>query len=281
MIRYFLIASLATACVGDDTAQLSTNESSLVTLDSSALTPIPGGTIPTARLTRSAFTSQTIARGLIQTGEAMARVDALGSRTTDDSANWSLETDGQRGTLLVLRKHEGGAPVTSDPVMLQRDAVARLNSWGLPSTELGRVLQRRAAVLDDDDPERPRLFAHKTFAFRQVLGIPVEEHRAVVTHALDGTFQRALIRWPPLAASGHLLHTRLTRDQIERLALATLARENITNAAVTLRWRYLAELMPTGEVKLRLSVAAHVPSPATEEIGGEPRDIDVDVSPVE
>ena len=118
MIRHFLIASLATACVGDDTAQLSTSESSLITLDSSALTPIPGGTIPAARLTRSAFTSQSIARGLIQSGEPMTRVDALGSRTTDDSASWTLETDGQRGTLLVLRKHEGGAPVTSDPAML-------------------------------------------------------------------------------------------------------------------------------------------------------------------
>ena len=125
------------------------------------------------------------------------------------------------------------------------------------------------------------MFAHKTFVFRQVLGVPVEAHRAVVTHALDGTFQRALIKWPALAASGHLLHTRLSRAEIERLALDALAREGVTDGAIALRWRYVATPTTTGEVVLRLSVAARVPSVSGIEADSEPRDIDVDVSPVQ
>ncbi len=78
----------------------------------------------------------------------------------------------------------------------------------------------------------------------------------IPSHALDGTFQRALIKWPALAPSGHLLHTRLSRAEIERLALDGLARENVTDGAIALRWRYVATPTPTGEVVLRLSVAA-------------------------
>ncbi len=283
-IHYFVIAALSAGCVSGNNAapeQTSTVASSIVTLDSSALTDIPGGTIPTSRLTLTAFNSPIIARGLIQTTESMTRLEATGTRATDDSRTWTLETDAKRGSLLVARKHDGGLPIRLDPVTLQRSAVERLASWGLPSTEIGIVHQRRASAVDDDAPDQPRVFAHKTFVFRQVLGVPVEAHRAVVTHALDGTFQRALIKWPALAASGHLLHTRLSRAEIERLALDALAREGVTDGAIALRWRYVATPTTTGEVVLRLSVAARVPSVSGIEADSEPRDIDVDVSPVQ
>ena len=283
----FALAGTLAACAPttDPEAETDSVTSAIteLTIDSSALTTIPTGTIPANRLTLAAFDDTVVASRLIETPEPFARVEAVSTRRFLDSTSWSLETDPRRGSVLVMRKTKGGVAAALDPVVLQREALARLSSWGLLSTEVGTVLQRKTMAHDEDRlvGALPRVLSHKTFVFRQVLGVPVEEHRAVVTHALDGSFQRARVKWPALAASGHLLHTRLGRAEIEARAAAALGREGITSGAIALRWRYVASpASVAGEVVLKLVVAARVPSVDGVEVDEEARDLDVDVSAV-
>jgi hypothetical protein len=288
MTKHIIVTALLVAgCQGtdpadtDDTTQAATLAE--IRIDSSGLFDIPAGTIPAQRLDARAYNEGVIARKLLGSDEPLARVDAVASRAFHESTSWTLETDPLRGALLVIKKTKGERPSPQDPAVLQRTALARLASWGLPSTEVGRVLQRKAAA-HDEDAEVPRTLSHKTFVFRQVLGVPIEAHRAVVTHGLDGALQRVLVKWPALAPSDHRLHTRLARPEIETRALDALRRENVLAASgpVALRWVYVATPAPapTGEVALELVVAARVPADPTEDSDSEARDVLVDVGAV-
>lgn len=103
---------------------------------------------------------------------------------------------------------------------LQRSATARLGAWGVPTSEIGRVLQRRTLAQDADGTRlaAERVHRYKTFVFRAINGVPVEGHSAVVTHGLDGALVRAFVKWPPFAASGHLLHSRVSTTDIQERA---------------------------------------------------------------
>ena len=86
----------------------------------------------------------------------------------------------------------------------------------------------------------PSVHRNKTFVLRGFNGVPVQGHRAVVTHSPDGVIHRALVRWPALAPSGHALRTSLTTAQISLRAIQALEAEG--EPAPLLMWALAEEL---------------------------------------
>jgi len=123
----------------------------------------------------------------------------------------------------------------------------------------------------------PKIHRYKTFVLRGINGIPIQGNRAVITHQLDGSFQRALVKWPPLAAAGHKLATTLTVAEIEQRAAAALRDAGESSGAVPLRWKYVPTLLDSGEITLELVASARVKSKQHEKFTEEPREIDVPV----
>jgi hypothetical protein len=203
----------------------------------------------------------------------------VGSRRELESQTWKLETHPAAGRVLVLSKVESGPATPQEPALLQRQALARLQRWGIPTAELGPIRQMQSFIQDEENGVvgTPKLHRHKTFVLRAINGIRVEGHRAVVTHGVDGSFQRALVSWPALARSGHLLRTRLTVAEIERRAAEALRLEGETGGSVILFWKYVPTQTSTGEWVLTLQVGAAMPSLAGANSTEEPRIIDVDV----
>jgi hypothetical protein len=254
-------------------------QQALLTLNSSALFDVPASGIPAQRLKRETFDAATIRRGLIQSDEAFQVGTQLGSRVEHDAGSWKFEVDAGRGQVLALRKTPGGPASQQDPVGLERKAAARLNAWGIPSAEMGKGLQQRVMQQDLErgaSPSAARIQSHKTFFFRTLNGIRVEGHRAVISHDTDGTFYRALIKWPALASSQHRLHTRLSRAEVEERARALLEREGITHGAAHLEWQYTPTELGGGEVALTLQARVRV----SNDTLGEPRVYEVDVDAV-
>ena len=66
------------------------------------------------------------------------------------------------------------------------------------ASETGRVLQRKSLSQDADGTalSAERVHRYKTFVYRALNGVPVEGHRAVVTHGLDGSFVRDMLEDP-------------------------------------------------------------------------------------
>jgi hypothetical protein len=251
----------------------------LLTLDSSALTDLPASGLPAQRLKRETFDVANIRRGLVQSDETFQVRTQLGSRAEHDAVSWKFEVDATRGQVLVLKKTPTGPASKQDPVGLERKAAARLNAWGIPAAELGKGHQQRVMQQDMErgrSPDAPRIQSHKAFFFRTLNGVRVEGHRAVVSHAPDGTFYRALIKWPALASSGHRLNTPLSRTEVESRARALLEREGITAGLARLQWQYTPTELSGGEVTLTLEALVRVSSEAL----GEPRLYEVDVDAV-
>ena len=251
------------------------------TFDSTELAQAPSGPLPTALLPQTAFSDANLTRSLIQTTEPFTVSGELGTRVELDSQSWHLERDAQNGRVLVVRKHEGGAPTVQDEALLQRSATERLERWGIPSGEIGpiRQVQLSAQAQDGSLLEAPATYRYKTFVMRAINGIRVEGHRAVVTHSLDGTFHRAVLKWPAIATSGHRLYTRLTPAEIESRATDALVRAGELGGPVRLSWKYVPTQLTSGEVVLTLMVSASMPS--LTDVDGtteEPRIVDVDVS---
>jgi hypothetical protein len=265
-------------------------------IDLSALEPLAGAVttrgvpaagapiaIPADRLTPSAFGTDALRDALLQTGEPLRFVlDAGGGRARYESATWALET-GARGSVLALRKApSAGAAAPQDEAALELNAIARLKGWGVPAGEIGRVLSRRLMAQSQTDGvlDAPVVDRYKTFVYRAVFGIEVEGHRAVLSYAPDGSFDRAFIVWPALAAQDHLLRTGLSLSEIGERAREAIAAESHEGAAAgpaQLRWKYVATALPSGEVKLTLMVGARMPI-ETEEGISEPHEVNVDVA---
>lgn len=237
--------------------------------------------IPAERLRPERFEAQAVGAGLLQVGEPLAQVGEMGGRRLLEADGWRVELDAA-GSLLASRRLPTGEPAADlDESILKTDALARLRAWGVPPAEVGRVLQRRVMAQSQEDGvlQAPALHAHKTFVFRAIQGIEVQGHRAVLSHAPDGTFERALVRWPALAEAGHALRTPLSVEAIEDRTRSALAREGLQGSKVNLRWKYLPEPGPTGEVTLKLVVGAR--GQILDEDGtSEPREVDVDVDAV-
>jgi hypothetical protein len=82
------------------------------------------------------------------------------------------------------------------------DAVRRLAALGVVREEIALVrklpLVSQTRTEDGTRPTPPRVEAWKVFLERRRGGTPVDGSRAVFTYAPDGTFTKALIRWPSL-----------------------------------------------------------------------------------
>lgn len=249
------------------------------TFDTTGIARPPTGSLPTERLTQRAFDDALITRGLIQTTEPFTPGLNLGQVTEQVAASWKFEKAAAEGALMVLKTAPIGPAVTVDEAVLQRGATERLGRWGLPSSEIGRVVSRRMLSQDADGtalaPER--VFRYKTFVHRAINGVPVEGHRAVVTHGVDGSFVRAFIKWPALAPSSHLLRSRLSTTEIQSRAATALRAEGETAGLVRLRYKYVPTQLPSGEVTLTLKVGARLAPDPTATNNSEAREIDVEV----
>jgi hypothetical protein len=246
------------------------------TFDTSGLSITPPRTLPTGLLPATAFNDEVIIRSLIQTTESFTSGLRAGSLTEKVSANWKFEKDQTQGAILVLKTTPSGKPSTQDETSLQRLALSRAYSFGISGSEIGRVLQRRALLQDQDDTglATPEVHRYKTFLFRAINRIPVEGHRLVISHAGDGSFVRAFLKWPAVASSGHLLTTALTVADIQERAVRALNAEGETRGNVNLSWKYVPTALPGGEVTLTLKVSARLLASAVTQ---ENREIDVDV----
>jgi hypothetical protein len=266
-----------------DAEELGESQSALsaFTFDSTGIAQAPAATLPSARLTLASFQDALITRSLINTTEPFTQGTPVGQRTQMDGAEWSYEKDVSLGQVLVVRKTPSGPAANVDEAVLQRLSLTRLNTWGIPNAEMGPILQRRS-IGESQDGTAPtttmEVHRYKTFVLRAINGVRVQGHRAVVTHMPDGTFNRALVKWPALSSSGHLLRTRLSTAEIEARADVALRAAGETGGAVTLRWKYVATPLTTGEVALKLTVGALTsPAASTAGTGDEAREITVDV----
>ncbi|RKG67762.1 hypothetical protein D7V80_14775 [Corallococcus sp. CA054B] len=290
LIRFLTVLPLAAASGCDSGALMEpaeiTTQSAQATLgfifDSTAIATPPTGGIPTTLLPRTAFDAAALQGSLVGTTEPFTQTETVGARADLESQSWTLERDPSEGQVLVLNKVPSGPETPQEPAVLQRTALARLQRWGIPTAELGLVRQVKSFSQGEDDGalEAPSLHRHKTFVMRAINGIRVEGHRAVVSHGPDGSFQRALISWPALARTGHLLRTRLTTAQIEERARTALQAEGETTGPVRLSWKYVPSQLSTGEWALTLKVSARMPAITGTTSTEEPRVVDVDVSAV-
>ncbi|NOJ91394.1 hypothetical protein HMI51_00300 [Corallococcus coralloides] len=290
LIRFLTVLPLAAASGCDSGAFMDpaavTTQSARATVgfifDSTELATPPTGGLPTTLLPRTAFDAAALQGSLVGTTEPFTQTDALGSRAELESQSWKLERDPSEGQVLVLNKVGSGPRTPQEPALLQRNALARLQRWGIPTAELGEVRQVKSFTQREENGvvAAPTLHRHKTFVLRAINGIPVEGHRAVVSHGPDGSFQRALISWPALARTGHLLRTRLTTAQIEERAREALQAEGETAGDVHLSWKYVPTQLSTGEWALTLQVSAEMPPVTGTTSTEEPRVIDVDVSAI-
>ncbi|MFP2928213.1 hypothetical protein ACLESO_24045 [Pyxidicoccus sp. 3LG] len=266
----------------EDTATQVARATTGFIFDSTGIATPPTGGIPTELLPRTAFDDSVLQGALVGTTESFSMTEELGARRDLESQTWKLERDPSEGQVLVLNKLGSGPATPQEPAVLQRTALARLQRWGIPTSELGPVWQVKSFLQSEENGvvSAPEVHRHKTFVMRAINGIRVEGHRAVVSHGVDGSFQRALISWPPLARQGHLLRTRLSTAEIEQRALEALRAEGETAGPVRLSWKYVPTQLSTGEWALTLMVDAWMPSVTGTTSTEEPRIIDVDVSAI-
>ncbi|MSP62157.1 MAG: hypothetical protein EXR72_17850 [Myxococcales bacterium] len=253
-----------------------------LTYDTTSLTAIPAGTIPATRLPLSAFGQTVIQQKLIQSAEAFQPGVSGGGRSEFESPSFTFSTDASRGMTLALNKMDPGPAADQSETTLQTRATDRLKMWGIGASEIGPVWQRRMLGTSEDNGVvgAPARLAYKTFVLRSILGVRVDGHRAVVTHGLDGSFRRVIAKWPALAASGHLLHTRLTTTQIKSKATTAMYEAGFTTGQIKLRWKYLATAGSNGEVTLKLMVGARTAALVSNEVTEEPFEVNVDVSAI-
>jgi len=245
--------------------------------DTSRLATVPKAELPRERMSLRAFEAAPTLRAIgaqekVEKSERLSR-----SRVAEFIGSWRVERDPLEGSLLIASTREmvssGGE---TDEMKLRAMSIDLLNRIGVPQSELGRIQVRSLMTTDaegKEEPTRPQLLTYKTFVTREINGIPVEGHRAVVSHAPSGELHRANLRWPALASTGHKLTTRLSVQQITERASEVLKREGEREGKVLLRWKYVPMKQSSGEVALVLAVGARIqPKP-----GMEPREITVPV----
>lgn len=283
--RLFLSALLLTGCANvadsahDEDPPLAVAQlaATSFTVDSSALANIPGTTLPDQRLRLDQLTVANVSQSLLGATDAPSLTSIHGPQRSYKTLAWDFSTQLPGGFVSALSSAPTGDPVDLTAADLQTRTLARLAKFGIPSTEVSRVLPRGAVAQSEEGGVAGPSYLHsyKTFVFRAFNGVEVEGHRAVLSHGRDGKLRKVTMRWPALAASGHLLRTQLTRAQIEQRAVEALSAAGETGGNVHLSWRYVAVPTSTGEVTLKLTVAAHL-----AQQGSEARIIDVDISPI-
>jgi len=249
--------------------------------DTSRIEKKPSATLPALRLKPGAFETTNILRAFAGTTEQVERRERIGpTRLIEFTKNWRVERDPIEGALLVAHLTPAGENVVTTPEGARRQSsVQRLSQFGIPSTEVGRVITKNLVTRDLDanatQPGDAKLLRYKTFIMREINGIPVEGHRAVISQAPSGAFHRANLVWPATAPTGHRLTTRLTTAEITKRAEAALVRENVNEGSVLLRWKYVPVKQQTGAVTLQLMVGARI-KPKTP-AATEAREINVPV----
>ncbi|MBI2569325.1 MAG: hypothetical protein HYV63_20095 [Candidatus Schekmanbacteria bacterium] len=248
----------------------------------------PANIAPAAMLKRASFQVANLARNMLNIQAPFTTVGKLRSREQSETADWWVEVDALQGRALLISKRPAGEPAATRATAptraaLKEDSMRLLKSFGIPYGELGEVVQTAAmgqVITRDNQVGAPTLHAHKTFVFRTVNGIRVDGHRSVITHTPAGALSRALIKWPPLAASGHRMTSRFTPAEIQNLAQQAISARGDHPEKVRLRWRYEPVSTPTGEVvlKLRAQAVYHTREGKTEEHIGEPTAVNLDVS---
>ena len=248
--------------------------------DRTLLAERPSGQLPAQRLGVEAFAPENVTGALLGTQEAFDDSRSISRRLIAESAGWHYEQNFERGRILVLSKAKPGAARPLRRLAVRRQAMQRLVRFGIPLAEVARVVQTSSMRQDRDGDENvgePELHRHKTFVWRGIEGVPIEGHRAVVTHTPDGAFHRALIKWPALAADGHRLGSDLPDLEIERRAVNALRESGESHGDVSLRWVYIPTLTAQGTVTVELKVIARIAEAQHEDYTEEPRLIEVNV----
>ena len=239
----------------------------------------PQATLPSQIMSVESFGDGSVLPSLLGTNEALTTIALTGQRERLESQNWFLSVDTSAGSILATRKPHMVVPARQDPAALASDALTRLAQFGVPSEEFLDVLPRelKRQVQSKRGNEPAEVIRYKTFVLRGINGIPVQGHRAVITHHLDGSLQKALVKWPPLARSGHLLSTDLSMDQLMVRTARVLRSKGIPSGPVALRWKYVPTQLDSGEVTLELVAAARVAGGQQGMFNEEPQEIDVHV----
>jgi len=245
--------------------------------DTSRIAERPRAELPKERMTLKSFEASTALRALPEQ-EKVEKSERIASRIVEFTRSWRIERDPIEGALLLAQPAENPRTEGEGDERKLRDAsVSLLARLGVPQNEIGRVVTRSLLASDSDsdqkEPGRPQLILYKTFVVREINGVPVEGHRAVVSHAPSGALHRANLLWPALAREGHKLATRLTVPEITVRAAEVLRRSGENQGKVVLRWKYVPIRQPSGEVVLRLAVGARIQSVP----GRETREITVPV----
>jgi hypothetical protein len=251
-------------------------------LDVSRLHPLPTKWELTPQHT--SFTTADIATRLLRTQQPFtSQTSLLPGATLTESQDWSVL---QRGGLFAAMGKAGAAAPTKKlnlPALVV-DAQRRLVEFGVPEPELGTVFQSQLRWQERNAAGQLSSIQGgiwKTFILRTFHGIEVSGHRAVFTHGTNGELRKALVAWPPLAASGHLLNTRDSLDQIRSKAVAALEASGQLPSRALLSWRLRPVEDAVGAVRLTLEVAAVVPA-AAPQAADEPRALDEEVAvPIE
>ncbi len=249
--------------------------------DTSGIQRRPSGKLPANSTDMEAFELENIVQQLTQTRERFDDIQTIGTRERLRSASWSIEVDKERGLLTVhSRLQKPRVSRRIDPRRLQAMSIRRLTQWGVNRAEISRVMQRNLMRQDRSDQGgvgRPSIHRYKTFVNRGIEGIPVSGHRAVVTHALDGSFHRASISWPAFAENGHRLRTPLSVEEITQRTARVLVKEDVHGGPVQLRWVFVPTSLEDGTVELELKAVARVEGVAHDDHVEETRYIEIAV----
>jgi hypothetical protein len=138
-------------------------------------------------------------------GETFETLSADARRTTARSPHYRYEWRPAAGAAFLQWRED--VPIRPYPVPGGQagavdDAVRRLTVLGVVREEITLVrklpLVSQTRTEDGTHPTPPRVEAWKVFLERRLGGTVVDGSRAVFTYTPDGTFIKALIRWPSL-----------------------------------------------------------------------------------
>ncbi|MBL8952846.1 MAG: hypothetical protein JNK82_18850, partial [Myxococcaceae bacterium] len=212
----------ATIAEGDAPADVEAADAlSRYTLDSTRLTPAASQVAPVKALRAEALTGQNVSAALLRAPVSPSVFKTVGTRTEYRVMDWELETDSATGRIMANRVAAVAAAAPQNELLLRADSLARLGELGVDPAEVGEVAQRKVMTESREDgvmTSAPELHSYKTFIARSINGIPVQGHRAVLTHAKDGSLRKVLVAWPALATTGHRLTSRLSLTQVKTRA---------------------------------------------------------------
>ncbi|MFN3197633.1 MAG: hypothetical protein ACE366_04285 [Bradymonadia bacterium] len=151
--------------------------------------------------------------------------------------------------------------------MFQGDAMDHLSLLGVTEAEVLSAEPRRlmSASRSMDEPTKEaqiEVHAYKTFVDRGIGGVPVLEHRLVVTHGTDGRLRKVMGRWGRLAEEGHRLSTTMSTEEIARFVARRIATgEPNFQGKIPLEFVYVPVSDGKGAVQLQLKVQATYDDP--------------------